>query len=53
MRRARKLPRGKQHAMSCHYALAEMLHAYIAAAVITEDHLRGFLFRTSRRQGGL
>jgi len=38
---------GKQHAMPCHHALAETLHAYIAAAGIAEDR-RGFLFRTSR-----
>ena len=36
---------GKQHAMPCHHALAEALHAYIAAAGVTEDR-RGFLFRT-------
>jgi site-specific recombinase XerD len=39
---------GKQHAMPCHHALAEMLHAYIAAAGIAEDR-KGVLFRTSRR----
>jgi site-specific recombinase XerC len=38
---------GKQHAMPCHHALAEMLHAYIAVAGIAEDRT-GFLFRTSR-----
>jgi integrase/recombinase XerD len=38
---------GKQHAMPCHHALAEMLHAYIGAAGIAEDR-KGFLFRTSR-----
>jgi len=38
---------GKEHAMPCHHALAEALHAYIAAAGITEDR-KGFLFRTSR-----
>ncbi len=38
---------GKQHAMPCHHALAEALHAYIAAAGIGEDR-KGFLFRTSR-----
>jgi site-specific recombinase XerD len=37
---------GKQHAMPCHHALAEALHAYIAAAGIAEDR-KGFLFRTS------
>jgi site-specific recombinase XerD len=38
---------GKQHAMPCHHALAESLHAYIAAAGIAEDR-KGFLFRTAR-----
>jgi site-specific recombinase XerD len=38
---------GKQHAMPCHHALAEALHAYIAAAGIAEDR-KGILFRTSR-----
>ena len=38
---------GKQHAMPCHHALAETLHAYIAAAGIAEDR-KGYLFRTSR-----
>jgi site-specific recombinase XerD len=38
---------GKQHAMPCHHALAEALHAYIAAAGIAEDR-KGWLFRTSR-----
>jgi hypothetical protein len=38
---------GKRHAMPCHRALAEMLHAYIAAAGIAEDR-KNFLFRTSR-----
>ena len=37
---------GKQHSMPCHHALAEALHAYIAAAGIAEDR-KGFLFRTS------
>ena len=37
---------GKQHAMPCHHALAEALHAYIAAAGIAEDR-KGWLFRTS------
>ena len=36
---------GKQHSMPCHHALAEELHAYIAAAVIAEDR-KGILFRT-------
>jgi integrase len=34
--------------MPCHHALAEMLHAYIAAAGIAEDR-KGWLFRTSLR----
>jgi site-specific recombinase XerD len=38
---------GKQHAMPCHHALAEALHAYIAAAGIAEDR-KGCLFRTGR-----
>ena len=38
---------GKQHVMPCHHALAEALHAYIAAAGISEDK-KGWLFRTSR-----
>jgi site-specific recombinase XerC len=37
---------GKQHAMPCHHALAEALHAYIDAAGIAEDR-KGYLFRTS------
>jgi integrase len=37
---------GKHHAMPCHHALAEALHAYIAAAGIAEAR-KGFLFRTS------
>jgi site-specific recombinase XerD len=37
---------GKHHAMPCHHALSEALHAYIAAAGIAEDR-KGFLFRTS------
>jgi site-specific recombinase XerD len=42
---------GKQHLMRCHYALAEALHAYIAAAGIAADK-KAFLFRTSRGHGG-
>jgi site-specific recombinase XerD len=38
---------GKHHTMPCHHALAEALHAYIAAAGIAEDR-KGCLFRTSR-----
>jgi integrase len=38
---------GKQHAMPCHHALAEALHAYIAAAGIAEER-KGSLFRTAR-----
>ncbi len=37
---------GKHHEMPCHHALAEALHAYIAAAGIADDR-KGFLFRTS------
>lgn len=39
---------GKQHVMPCHHALAEALHAYIAAAGIALDR-KGWLFRTSPR----
>ena len=39
---------GKEHKMPCHHALAEMLHAYVAAAGIAEDR-KGRLFRTSPR----
>ena len=42
---------GKQHAMPCHHALAEALHAYIDAAGIAEDR-KGWLFRTSRGHNG-
>jgi site-specific recombinase XerD len=42
---------GKQHMMPCHHALADALHAYIAAAGIGDDK-KGFLFRTSRGHGG-
>jgi site-specific recombinase XerD len=42
---------GKQHMMPCHHALAEALHAYIAAAGIAADK-KGFLFRTSRGHRG-
>jgi site-specific recombinase XerD len=42
---------GKQHMMPCHHALAEALHAYIAAAGIATDK-KAFLFRTSRGHGG-
>jgi site-specific recombinase XerD len=37
---------GKEHRMPCHHALAEMQHAYIAAAGIAGDR-KGWLFRTS------
>jgi site-specific recombinase XerD len=37
---------GKQHAMPCHHALAEALHAYINAAGIVENR-KGWLFLTS------
>jgi integrase/recombinase XerD len=39
---------GKEHEMRCHHALAEALHAYIAAAGIAEDR-KGWLFRTGPR----
>ncbi len=39
---------GKEHKMPCHHALAEMLHAYVAAAGIADDR-KGWLFRTSPR----
>jgi site-specific recombinase XerD len=42
---------GKHHAMPCHHALAETLHAYINAAGIAEDR-KGWLFRTSRGHAG-
>jgi hypothetical protein len=38
---------GKHHTMPGHHALAEVLHAYIAAASIAKDR-KGWLFRTSR-----
>jgi site-specific recombinase XerD len=41
---------GKQHVMRCHHTLAEMLHAYIAAAGMAEDK-KAYLFRASRGQG--
>ena len=37
---------GKEHAVPCHHALAEALHAYIKVAGIAEDR-KGFLFRTA------
>ena len=39
---------GKEHAMPCHHALAEELHAYIKAAGIAEDR-KGWLFRSAPR----
>ena len=42
---------GKQHRMPCHHALAEALHAYIAAAGLGDDR-KGFLFRTARGHAG-
>ena len=42
---------GKQHAMPCHHALAEVLRAYIDAAGIAEDR-KGWLFRTSAGHNG-
>jgi len=38
---------GKHHTMPCHHALAETLHAYIAAAGIAEQS-KSWLFRTSK-----
>ena len=38
---------GKQHAMPCHHALAEAVHAYIAASGIAENR-KGWLFRTAK-----
>ena len=43
--------KGKQHALPCHHALAEALHAYINAAGIAEDR-KSFLFRTARGHHG-
>ena len=42
---------GKEHTMPCHHELAEMLHAYIAAAGIADDR-KGWLFRTSPGHNG-
>jgi integrase len=42
---------GKQHMLPCHHALAEALHAYIAAAGIAADK-KAYLFRTSRGHSG-
>ncbi len=42
---------GKQHAMPCHHALAEALHAYLETAGITADR-KSFLFRTSHGHRG-
>jgi integrase len=42
---------GKQHLMPCHHALAEALHAYIAATGIGAAK-KAFLFRTSRGHTG-
>jgi site-specific recombinase XerD len=42
---------GKQHAMPCHHALAEALHAYIAAAEISGNR-KTWLFRTARGHEG-
>jgi site-specific recombinase XerD len=42
---------GKHHVMPCHHALAEELHAYIAAAGIADDR-HGWLFRTSKGKKG-
>ena len=45
---------GKQHAMPAHHALAEAVHAYLAAAGIDQDR-KGWLFRSGkgRRSDGL
>src|ERR1700723_2731591 len=44
---------GKQHMMPCHHALAEALHAYIAAAGIgPPPDKKAFLFPTSRGHDG-
>ena len=43
---------GKEHALPCHHALAELVHAYIAAASIADDK-KGWLFRTSRGHLGV
>jgi site-specific recombinase XerC len=40
---------GKEHEMPCHHALAEALHAYIAAASIAEDR-KGWLFHQPEAQ---
>jgi site-specific recombinase XerD len=42
---------GKQHAMPCHHALAEALHAYMTAAGLAGDG-KGCLFRTARGHNG-
>jgi site-specific recombinase XerD len=42
---------GKQHAMPCHHAAAEALHAYIGAAGIADDK-KGWLFRTAKGRLG-
>lgn len=42
---------GKQHEMPCHHNLEEYLHAYIAAAGLTDG--KGYLFRTAYRRTGL
>jgi integrase len=41
---------GKPHAMPCHHALAEALHAYIDAAGIAADR-EGWLFRAAKGRG--
>ena len=38
---------GRQHAMPAHHALAEAVHAYVAAAAIADDR-RGWLFRSAK-----
>lgn len=42
---------GRRHTMPCHHALAEALHAYIAAAGIAEER-KGWLFRTAKGHTG-
>jgi len=42
---------GKRHAMPCHHALADALHAYLETAGIGADR-KGILFRTSRGRRG-
>jgi hypothetical protein len=41
---------GKEHKMSCHHALSEMLHAYVAAAGIADDR-KGWHQSRAQRDG--